>query len=56
MIGRSNRDGAEPAGDPFNPRHLISTILHTLFDVGKLRVAPGLTAVARLAEHPPLFE
>ncbi len=55
-IGRSNRDGAEPASAPFNPRHLISTILHTMFDVGKLRVAPGLTAMARLAEHPPLFE
>jgi len=54
VIGRSNRDGGEPATDSLNPRHLISTILHTLFDVGKLRVAPSLTQVARLAEHPPI--
>ncbi len=54
VIGRSNRDGGEPAGDPLNPRHLISTILHTLFDVGRLRLAPSLSQVARLAEHPPI--
>jgi len=54
VIGRSNREGGEPATTPFNPRHLVSTILHSLFDVGKLRVAPSLAQVARLAEHPPI--
>jgi hypothetical protein len=52
VIGRSNRDGGEPATDNLTPKHLISTILHVLFDVGKLRVAPDLGAIARLAEHP----
>ncbi len=54
VIGRSNRDGGEPATDNLTPRHLISTILHVLFDVGKLRIAPGLGEVARLAEHAPI--
>jgi hypothetical protein len=54
VIGRSTRDGGEPAADALGPRHLISGILHALFDVGKLRVAPGLGEIARLAEHPPL--
>jgi len=54
VIGRSNRDGGEPSADPLTPAHLISTILHTLFDVGKLRVTAGLNEVAKLAEHPTI--
>jgi len=54
VIGRSNRDGGEPANDPLTPKHLISTILHALFDVGKLRVAPSLGPIAKLAEHSPI--
>jgi hypothetical protein len=54
VIGRSTRDGGEPATERLTVRHLVSTILHTLFDVGKLRVAAGLGDVARLAEHPPI--
>src|SRR5205807_7336667 len=42
VIGRSTRDGAEPAMANLTPRHLISTILHVLFDVGRLRVAPSM--------------
>jgi hypothetical protein len=54
VIGRSNRDGGEPATEHFTPKHLVSTILHGLFDVGRLRVTAGLGDVARLAEHPPI--
>lgn len=54
VIGRSNRDGGEPATENLTPKHLISTLLHTLFDVGKLRVTPGMGDVPRLAEHPPI--
>jgi uncharacterized protein (DUF1501 family) len=54
VIGRSTRDGGEPATDALTPKHLVSTVLHTLFDVGRLRVTSGLTEVARLAEHPAL--
>jgi hypothetical protein len=38
VIGRSTANGGEPAADPVTMRHLIGTILHTLFDVGELRL------------------
>jgi hypothetical protein len=54
VIGGSTRNGGEPATDNLTPRHLVSTILHALFDVGKLRVVRGMEQVARLAEQPPI--
>lgn len=42
VIGRSSRKADEPASDPITPRHLMGTIMHTLFDVGKLRVQRGI--------------
>ena len=42
VIGRSNRDGSAPQSEPITPRNLIATILHTLFDVGQLRLVPNL--------------
>ena len=42
VIGHSNRDGGEPQSEPVTARHLIATIMHTLFDVGQLRLVPGL--------------
>jgi uncharacterized protein (DUF1501 family) len=54
VIGQSNRDGGEPATEAFNPKHLISSILHTVFDVGQLRLQPSFAQISRLAEHPPI--
>jgi hypothetical protein len=54
VIGQSTRDGGEPATENHTPRHLISTILHTVFDVGRLRLLPTLSSIARLAEHPTI--
>jgi uncharacterized protein (DUF1501 family) len=54
VIGQSTKDGGEPAADNLNPKHLISTILHTVFDVGQLRLLPGFAPVARLAETDPI--
>jgi hypothetical protein len=42
VIGQSTRNGGEPATAPVTIQHLIATILHTLVDVGKLRVFRGL--------------
>jgi hypothetical protein len=44
VIGRSTANGGEPADNPIHRRNLVSTIWHTLFDVGALRLrrdAPG---------------
>jgi hypothetical protein len=42
VIGQSTRDAAEAASNPVRIPNLISTILHTVFDVGQLRLQPGL--------------
>ena len=42
VIGQSTRDGGDAATPPVTIQHLTSTILHTLFDVGKLRIMRGL--------------
>lgn len=54
VIGRSTRDGGEPAEDNLTTRNLISTILHTVFDAGQLRLLPALGAISRLAEVNPI--
>ncbi|MEQ8789695.1 MAG: DUF1501 domain-containing protein [Pirellulaceae bacterium] len=57
VIGQSTRDGGEPATENLTPKHLLSTIMHTLFDVGALRVARGVPAqVNTLANHAPIPE
>jgi uncharacterized protein (DUF1501 family) len=50
VIGQSTKDGGEPIGDNLTPKNLISTILHTVFDVGQLRLMPTLASIARLGE------
>src|SRR2546423_3352686 len=54
VIGQSTRDGGEPAFDRLTTPNLISTILHTVFDVGQLRLQPAFGAINRLGEVPPI--
>jgi hypothetical protein len=42
VIGQSTRDAAEPLTEPVTIPHLVATVLHTLFDVGQLRLVPGV--------------
>jgi hypothetical protein len=58
VIGRSTANGGEPADSPVHRRNLLSTIWHTLFDVGALRVRPDAAGpVARvMTEHEPIRE
>ena len=41
-IGRSDRIGGRPASEPFGPKNLLATVLHTLFDASETRIAPEL--------------
>ncbi len=41
VIGQSSRNAGEPNSEPVRIKNLIATVLHTLFDVGKLRVVRG---------------
>jgi len=54
VVGQSTRDGGEPFDAPVAIPHLVSTVLGSLFDVGRVRVEPSLAAVSRLAEHEPM--
>ena len=54
VIGQSTRDGGEPAFEPQTNRNLISTIMHTVFDMGQLRLQPALGAISRLGEVSPI--
>lgn len=54
VIGQSTRDGGEPSSDALGNANLISTILHTVFDVAQLRLQPALGAIARLGEVSPI--
>lgn len=42
VIGRSNRDASAPQSEPVTCRHLLGTILRTLFDVPQLRFVADL--------------
>ena len=42
VIGQSSRDAGEPNTDPVTIKNLVATILHTLFDVGELRLVRGV--------------
>lgn len=42
VIGKSARDVSVPASDPMTIKHLVATIMHTLFEVNSLRVQQGI--------------
>jgi Protein of unknown function (DUF1501) len=42
VIGQSNRLAAEPSSQPVTIKNLVATVMHTLFDVGSLRVQRSL--------------
>jgi hypothetical protein len=42
VVGQSSRDAGEPRSDPVRIPNLLATVLHTLFDVGNLRIVPGV--------------
>jgi uncharacterized protein (DUF1501 family) len=43
VIGQSTRDAGEPLSDAVGIPDLISTIMHSLIDVGQLRIQPNLS-------------
>jgi hypothetical protein len=49
IIGSSAPDGGTPASDPVTLRNLIATVMHTLFNIGEVRLIPGIRGdVARV--------
>ena len=42
VIGQSDKNAGTPAADPVTSEDLRATIMHTLFDVGQLRIDPSV--------------
>jgi hypothetical protein len=42
VVGQSSRNGGEPNSEPVRIKNLVATILHTLLDVGEVRLVPGM--------------
>jgi hypothetical protein len=52
VIGRSLPTADYPATDPYRLEHLVSTLMHFSFDLGKLRLDPTLPReLAQLAQQ-----
>ena len=58
VIGRADRRNGEPADNPISPNMMMGTILHTLFDFGKMRIAQGIPTdiVKRVEDAHPIPE
>ncbi len=57
VVGQSDRDGGRPKSEPIRIKNLISTIMHTLFDVGKLRVTRGASReLLQMCDAAPIKE
>jgi uncharacterized protein (DUF1501 family) len=55
VIGQSDRQAGKPATDPVTIKHLLATVMHTLFDVGQLRIMRGLPReLARIIDSDPI--
>jgi Protein of unknown function (DUF1501) len=55
IIGQSDRNAANPATERYTPRHLLATVMHSLLDLGRVRLMPGLgKAGAALTEGEPI--
>jgi hypothetical protein len=42
VIGQSDEHAARPVTNAYSPEHLMATVLHTLFDVGQVRLQSDL--------------
>jgi hypothetical protein len=60
VIGQSDRNNGEPAGDAVSTPNLLATVMHYLFDVGQLRLDAGVPRelsrrIEQAAPIAPLF-
>jgi hypothetical protein len=52
VIGQSDHHAARPQTEAYRPQHLLATVMHTLFDVGRLRLEPNVPReIVRLTEQ-----
>jgi hypothetical protein len=52
IIGQSDRQAGEPITTPYTTKHLMGTVMQTLFDVGQMRLVSGIPPqLRRLVEQ-----
>ena len=58
VIGRSDRNAAEPASQPITSGQVLATVMHTLFDVGRVRLQAEVPAdvVRAISADAPIRE
>jgi len=55
VIGQSTRDVAEPLTEPVKIKNLVSTVMHSLFDISEMRLSPSVPSeILRLANADPI--
>jgi hypothetical protein len=55
VIGQSSRNAGEPATEPMTIKHLLGTVMHSVFDTGKLRLVRGLPReIQTMLEYPTI--
>jgi uncharacterized protein (DUF1501 family) len=55
VIGQSTRDVAEPLTEKVTIKNLVSTVMHSLFDIGEMRFDPSVPSeIMRLASAEPI--
>lgn len=42
VVGASSHDASKPVGSGYTPQHLFGTVMHSLFNVGQLRLDPSI--------------
>jgi hypothetical protein len=59
VIGQSDRLASHPSSQRYTPAHLLATVMHTLLDIGDIRVRADLGRVANVVSEgspiPQLF-
>ncbi len=51
VIGQTDRYAARAVGEEYRPQHLLGTILHSMFDIGRLRLEPQVPReIIRIAD------
>lgn len=57
VVGQTDNHATRATTRPFRPEHLVATLLHALFDVGRLRLEPNVPKeIARLVENATPIE
>ena len=58
VVGQSDRNATVPATRPYVPANLLGTVMHTLFDIGELRITRGIPRDVEQAitSAPPISE